>query len=530
VHALAFVLLVAAAVPAATSAPVAGASAMASPSSGKTLVLPPEPMGDPGVSAWLAEAVADVLPRDLERLGQPAIARDDRLRAHETLGVPAVALSRATSIRFAETLGVSRLVGGTFQCQGHELTLSLWWLDVARGSISAPLLSKGALEDALTLIHQAAWDLALAGPSKPGGTRDAFLASSRRVPFPAFEAYGMGLFAAKPPIQIENLRRALKLVPEYDEARLALAQVEIEARDYASAQATLAVVPESSPLARAARFWQGVALLEMARYDEARALQARLAESEASPGVLSNQALAVLRPNVAGAGAAAGKASDLLRAAVDKAPGVSDLAFNLGWALFVEGDPEAAIFWLRGVARQAPRDATARVVLSWALRKAGHTTEAAEEWRGLAFTGAPDRLTDTPDLQRRLGRVMFAEWPLAVERSDVELAAAHVGRADALLRSNDADGALRELTRAAYLDPYSARAHALLATAHLSRGEKEKAVSELQMALWCDDDSEVRLRLVRLLAEMGRSAEARTEAEKVLKADPDNEAARAFLK
>ena len=486
-------------------------------------MLPPEPVGDPGVSAWLAEAVADVLPRDLERLGVPAVARADRLRAHDALDIPVVALSRATAIRFAEALDASRIIGGTFETHGRELTLSLWWIDVQRGSISAPLLSKGTLEDAQSLIHQAAWDLALAGPLKPGGTRDAFLASAARVPFPAFEAYGMGLFAGKPAVRIENLRRALKLHPEYDEARLALAQLEIETRDYTSAHATLARVADTSPLARGARFLQGVALLELARYDDARALQARLAEREASPGVLSNHGLAVLR----GGGK---EASELLRRAVDQAPGVSDLSFNLGWALLVEGDAEAAVFWLRGVARQAPRDAVARVVLSWALRKAGHTAEAAEEWRGVALMGAPERLTEVPDLQRRLGRVVFTEWPLAVEHSDVERAVAHVGRADALLKANDADGALRELTRAAYLDPYSARAHELLAAAHLARGEKEKAVREMQMSLWCDDDPDLRVRLARLLADMGRAAEARAEAEKALKVDPDNEAARAFLK
>jgi tetratricopeptide (TPR) repeat protein len=288
-------------------------------------------------------------------------------------------------------------------------------------------------------------------------------------------------------------------------------------------------VKPASPLARAARFLQGVALLQMARYDEARALCASLAEASSSPGVLSNHALAVLRAGGREAGRSA-EASALLRRAVEQAPGVSDVAFNLGWALLVEGDPEAAVFWLRGVARQAPRDGVARVVLSWALRKAGHAAEAAEEWRGVALAGAPERLTETPDLQRRLGRVIYTEWPLAVERSDVERAVAHVGRADAMLKANDVDGALRELTRAAYLDPYSARAHALLAAVHVARNEKEKAVAELHMSLWCADDPDVRVRLARLLADLGRTAEARAEAEKALKVDPENAEARAFLK
>ena len=125
---------------------------------------------------------------------------------------------------------------------------------------------------------------------------------------------------------------------------------------------------------------------------------------------------------------------------------------------------------------------------------------------------------------------MLVEWPLAIERSDVETAVAHVGKADALLKAKDVEGALRELTRSAYLDPYSPRAHELLARAHLMRNEKEKAMNELQMSLWCREDPAVRLELARVLADVGRTAEARAEAEKVLKVQPDNAAARAIFR
>jgi Tfp pilus assembly protein PilF len=490
----------------------------------KVLVLPPEPVGDMGAAAWIGEAVADVLPRDLERLGVPVVSRADRLAAHEALDIPAVTLTRASSIRFAEALGVARIVSGTFERRGSDITVSLRWLDVERGTLSAPFNSSASLDNVAVLVHGLAWDIALAGPWKPAGTRDSFLASARALSFPAFEAYGMGLAAAKAASRKEHLRRALERDPAFDEARLGLGREQIDARDYAAAHDTLSKVPATSPLVRPALFLQGVALLEMARYDEAGALFARLAETLPTAGVLSNHGLAVLRAKEKR------RASDLLRQAVDKAPGITDVAFNLGWALLVEGDAEAAVFWLRGVVRQAPRDARARAVLSWALRTAGHASEAAEEWRGVALLGAPDGLAEAPDLTRRLGRVLLSEVPITIERSDVELAVAHVGRADALFKANDTDGALRELTRAAYLDPYSARAHELLARVHLHRGEKEKAVSELQMSLWCREDAAIRLHLARLLAELGRAAEARLEAERILRADPGNEAARTLLK
>src|SRR5262249_52292175 len=58
------------------------------PPPGAVLVLPAEgPAGDTS-TAWIAEAVADVLPRDLVLLGAPAIERQDRLRAQEALAIP----------------------------------------------------------------------------------------------------------------------------------------------------------------------------------------------------------------------------------------------------------------------------------------------------------------------------------------------------------------------------------------------------------------------------------------------------------
>ena len=489
----------------------------------KVLVLPPEPVGTPEPPTWIAEAVADVLPRDLERLGVPVVDRAQRLTAHEALDIPVVRLTRATSIRLAEALGVTRILTGTYEVRHGDLTMSLRWLDVERGTLTSPFLSSAPLTSAPALLRGLAWDVVLAGPWKPSGTRDAFVAGARGVPFPAFEAYGMGLAAGKPATRLDQLRRALKLHPSYDEARVGLAREEIEARDYEAAFRTLEGVADGSPLARLARFLQGVALLELGRFDEAGALQARLAAADATPGVLSNHGLAALRAGESGPGSAR------IREALAKMPGATDVAFNLGWALLVEGEAEAAAFWLRGLTRQAPRDVHARVALSWALRRAGRVEEAAEEWRGVALMGAPDGLTETPDLTRRLGRVMLAEWPTAIERSDTDLALAHVARADALLKANDFDGALRELTRAAYLDPYSARAHELLARAHLARGEKEKAISELQMSLWCREDTGVRVRLAKVLADAGRLAEAQAEAQKVLSADPGNAEARAVM-
>jgi Flp pilus assembly protein TadD len=101
-----------------------------------------------------------------------------------------------------------------------------------------------------------------------------------------------------------------------------------------------------------------------------------------------------------------------------------------------------------------------------------------------------------------------------------------VSRAATLAEAGNLEGAEAELVRAAYLDPHAPRVHLLLARALRRRGEREKAVGEMRMSLWCRDDPSVRLELAVLLKELGRDTESRAEARRILETDPNNEGAR----
>src|SRR4029078_1649221 len=125
----------------------------------------------------------------------------------------------------------------------------------------------------------------------------------------------------------------------------------------------------------------------------------------------------------------------------------------------------------------------------------------------------------TPDLGRRFERILPSERirpDARSERSENEVAAGLVGRAERLLAAGDAPGALRDLERAAYLDPYAQKVHLLLARALRTQGARERGLNEMRMTLWAQDDPGVRAEMAELLLEMGRGPEARLEAEKVL--------------
>ena len=488
------------------------------------MVTPPEPEAPGSEPNWIGEMVGELLPRSLSMLGVPAIDRDDRLRAQSALEIPLVPLTRATSIRVAEALGAARLVFGSYSVNDGVLTLTLRVLDLQRAGSAAPLVVRGPIRNVGDMVHGIAWDLAGALGTAPVVTRDDFAARRPAAAYEALEVFGKALTSRKPVVQARLLRQALTAAPMFHEGRLVLGRVQVDNSEFSAAHATLARIPASASVARAARFLQGLAQLGIGRYSEATTMFASLAAENPTAAVLNNQALAVLRD-----AHRVQRASDLLRRALDRAPDSADVEFNLGWALLLENDPQAAEYFLRGVVRRDPLDGHARVVLSWALRKAGRADDAAQEWKGVLAMAPNYAPLDTPDFGRRFERILPSERLRPddrAERTPAEVAATLIGRADRRLSANDPDGALSDLVRAAYLDPYAARVHLLLARAHRAKGDRDRAESELRMTLWSQEDPAVRAELAQLLKDMGRTAEAKREAEKVLKIDPNNEVAR----
>lgn len=503
------------------------AAALAAPAEPGLLVVPPEGTGTAPEVAWVGEAVSDLLPRALALAGLPAVSREDRLRVQQALEIPRVPLTRATAIRIAEAAGASRVVTGTYGLDARGLTLSLRILDIERGSLSTPFVVAGPMGGLADLVQTVAWDVALANPVAPAPTREEFFARRLAVPNEALEAYGQGLLAREPAAQQRQLERALALAPTFQEARLALGRLQIETREFGAAVDTLGRVPEESPAHRSARFQLGVALLELGRYHEAAGVYAALVLADPTAAALNNHALALLRDAPREI-----RASQVLRKGLLADPESPDLAFNLGWALLVEGDAAGAEVQLHSVLQREPLDGHARVLRVWALRQAGREADAQQEWKGVLAMAPSYEKLGSPDFGRRFERILPAERPLLVSRQGrtvSEVIAGLIGRAERLTADGDLTGALRELTRAAYLDPYSPRIHVLLARGHRARGEREKALNEYQMALWSQDDADVRAEMAGLLKEMGRLTEARAEALRVLKLEPDHEPARRLL-
>jgi Flp pilus assembly protein TadD len=490
------------------------------------VVFPPEPPVDRGEWGWVSPVVAELLPGLLARAGVPAVDPADRTSAQEALEVPATPFSRATALRVAESLDAGGLVVGGYSFDGGRLTLSLHVLDAGRAALGPPHVATLDPGELGTGLGRLAWDIAAELGAAAEGRRGAFLADGPALPLEALRELGRAL-TARPAGQAKRLSALLLRWPELHAARLALGRRQLLSRDAEAARLTLSRVPAGEPESRAARFLEGLALLELGRYsDSARAFAALQAE-RTTAAVLNNRALAAAR-----GGAYGPAASDLLRQAVALDPASDDLRFNLAWVLLLEGRPAAAEPLLRELVRRSPLDARARVVLTWLLRRSGREAEADSEWRALLVLAPGYEALASPDFSRRFEQPSPGERPMPPAgelRDPAATVAVLLSQAEALLAAGDREGAVRELRRAVYVEPHAPRPHVLLARAHLARGEREKAEGELRMALWSREDPDVRVELAELLLSMGRAAEARAEAKKALASAPDHAGARRIL-
>jgi Tfp pilus assembly protein PilF len=380
------------------------AAVLAAP--GRVLVFPPAGP-DRGAPGWIGAAVEEVLPRELQRAGIDAVPALDRRRALEALGITVPISTRATGIRLAEAFGARHLLFGSWDLAGGELALRIEPFDVATAELRPALAAKGPVGELGRMLSELAQQLA--GPGA---------ASAAPAPFAAMRALGEGLAARDLEARVQGLRRALDVLPGYPEAALALARLLHDAARYDEARAVLGALEAGPVFEREKLFLDGACLLGLAKYAEADVLYAGLAAREPSAAVLANRAAARLRVLPGRNGA-----STLLRQALDKSPYAADLPFGLGFAHFVEGDPEAAVFWLRDAARYAPSDARARLALSWALRGTAHADEAEEQWRAAAALDASLEQQRAPDATRRLERVLPSEKALVIDpdrRADAE--------------------------------------------------------------------------------------------------------------
>jgi tetratricopeptide (TPR) repeat protein len=486
---------------------------------------------------WLREAAAVALSDNLASLGVSAMSREERLRAFESLRVPAVAsLSHATVIRIGQIVGAVRLVVGSSDIAEDTLTMRVRSILLETGQMSSEIVETGALKDLFDVYERVARRLAADLP------RDRETTAIAHPPVAAFEQYIKGLLAEAPAMKLAFLREALRLDPSLERARLALWAVHSELGDHAAALTVVRQVPASQPLAREAGFLASVSLLQLARYDEAHEALTAMNRAAIDGSLLNNLGVVQLRrPPV---GATGRRAVSYFSDALAVEGGDPDLLFNLGYAYWLERDLPNAIQSLREAVRRQPADDAAHYVLGVALQTSGNAAEGARErelarrlsseysqWE--ATKPAPNTVPKGLErLRTDLGlpaRRVESEIVAAGQRDQQELAAFHVDAGRRAFLAERDDEAIAAFRRAVYLSPYDAEAHLLLGRVYLRGGRLFEAVDEFTIAIWSRDTVTARLALADASIQVQDVATARNELKIVMGREPENVEARRLL-
>lgn len=510
--------------------------ARAQPPTERILVMPFENVSREGRIVWLGEAAAVLLADDLNQLGAPAITRDERREAFERLKVPpAAGLTDATVLRIAQLVRASQVVVGTLRMDNEEIVVHARAISVESAKIRAQVDERGPLKDLFSTFERVARRIG------PASARSSEEIQRIHPPVVAFEQYIKGLLAETPATAISYLNAALEADPKLERARLALWEVYDEQGEHEKALAVARGVAAEAPQARRAQFRAALSQLQLKRYDEAFALFKGLADARPTPALLNNLGVVQLRRG-AGPQSGGGVATYYFTRASDADQTEPDYFFNLGYAYWLQRDPQAAIYWLREALRRHPADGDAHYVLGAALAAAGHVAEAArekelarrlsssyEEWdRRPAGDQVPRGLERIKgDVELPHSRQLEETLATSGQRDQQELARFYLDRSRRLFEQEQDREAMTELNRVLFLSPYDAEAHLLLGRIHLRAGRTSEAVDALKIALWSHETADAHVVLAQAYLALKDTDRARAEVHRALALAPDHSGATA---
>ena len=516
----------------ASSAP----SLSAAPAANRILVMPFENVTRNSRIFWLGEASAVLLADDLNALGSDAITREERRHAFEQLQVPpAAALTDATVIRIGQLVGAAQVIVGSLELDNEILTVRARSIALEPGRVQTSAVEHGAVADLFSIFDRLTRRIA------PGAAQIASDAARQPPPLPVFEDYVKGLLAETPATAIRYLNAALKGLPTFDRARLALWDVYDEQGDHERALEAVRSVDQASPFARRARFRAALSQLNLKRYDEAFTGFKALADSQPTATVLNDIGVVQLRRTAVTP--PTGQATYYFKEAAELDPDDPDYFFNLGYAYWIAHDPPAAVYWLREAVRRNPADGDAHFVLGTALAAGGHAEAAREkelarrlsstyeQWEKRPGTDAVPRGLERvkSDVELPRARRMAATLATAEQRDQRDLALFYLERGRRLFEEENDREAVMELNRALYLSPYEAQAHLLLGRIHLRNGRVREAIDALKISLWSAETAPAHVALAEAYLQAKNPASARTEAERALTLDPASSDARHLL-
>ena len=519
----------------AQTAPAPSESAVPEAIGRVVLVLPFDNRSGQSTLDWIGDSFPDTLNQRLTSAGFLTISRDDREFALDHLGLPVdFKPTRATTIRIAQTLDANFVIVGNYTVNNGHISVQAQVLNVDKLQLSSPLTDSNDLARLFDVENSTAWKIARNIDPHFNVAQQTFLSAAGGVPLSAFENYIRGTGAASPEEQIKRLQMAIALHPDYPAALLALGKVQFAQGDFDRAAATLAKVPHSDRRALEAGFYLGLARFNSAKYKEAEAAFAFVANRLPLPEVVNNQGVAASRQGR--------NAVPLFQRASTADPNDPDYHYNLAVALFRQGDFAGAKREVDLTLKLRPSDNEAgllkarinsgRPLTSSAPAPSDSTTKA-----GAAISNTDSGFDPLERIRRTYSEASFRQAAFQLDQmramrlanlSPAKQASEYTQSGNEYLAQGLIPEAEQEFQAALTADPSSAEAHTGLAQVREHTGNSEDARKEAEASLKLHPSVEAYLVLAKVELQAKQLDASAADVSNALKLDSKNPTALAM--
>ena len=323
---------------------------------------------------WIGESVAETIHESLGSAGLMVLAREDREEVYRRLAVrEGIVLTKATVMKIGETLDAGAVIFGEFDvapdAKGARslksgLTIKVHVIDLKKLHENPVIEQSGPLEQLSLMEMKISWMLLKEFAPERAGTQDEFLQLRPAVRVEAMESYVRGLMASNPEQRIKLFSQSARLDEHFSPPDFQLGRVYFQRREYKTAEVWLQKVSKTDLHYLEASFLMGICRYYDGDFDAA-IQQFRQVAAELPLNEVYNDLGAALSRKSDPA------AADNFRKALEGDQADPDYWFNLGFALWKQGDFTQAATQFRAVLERSTNDQDATYFLGRCLRGEG---------------------------------------------------------------------------------------------------------------------------------------------------------------
>ena len=334
---------------------------------------------------WIGVSISETLRDALELRGLVTLSREDLEEAYGRLGLSSrAALTEASVLKIGDTLDAEQVIYGEFEVQDHaegshgSVRISAHVVNRRKMRQSPEFEESGSIDDLAALEAHLAWRaLNLIAPQL-APPESEFKSLRPAVRLDAEENYIRGLMAADPAQREKFFLEASRLDARFARPDFELGQIHYQRKEYRQAVDWFQKIGPDDLQYRHALFLLGLSLFQSSDFAGAQKAFSSIAQAIPLSEVYNNLGASESRRGMA-------QAVDDFRKALNGDPNDPDYRFNLGYALWRQGEFAEAAEQFRAALQEMPDDPAATALLGRCLKQQAFRANDPKDarWQGL---------------------------------------------------------------------------------------------------------------------------------------------------